>query len=74
MQVFPTEVEQSTFNIEIREGSEQQHFSLQLEQQLKEVSLGEFGDPIADYLESMSSINVKVFLSNEGWFCHLFKL
>jgi hypothetical protein len=31
-------------------------------------------DPFANYLEFSSSINVKLLLSNEGWFCCPFKL
>jgi hypothetical protein len=42
-------------------------------QQSKEVFLCEFDDPFADYVESMSNINPKIFLSDEGWSCHLFK-
>jgi hypothetical protein len=69
-----TEEEQSTFNIDISEGNKQQDFSFQLEQQHKEVFLCGFDDPIADYLQSMSNICVKVFLSDESWLYHLFKL
>jgi hypothetical protein len=72
MHVSSTEVEQSTFSIEISEGKKQQHF-FQLEQYHEEVFLCVFHDPIADFLESMSSINVKIFLSDESWFYHLFK-
>jgi hypothetical protein len=56
-----TEEEHSTFNIDI-EGNKQQVFSFQLEKQHKEVFLCGFDDPIADYLQSMSNICVKVFL------------
>jgi hypothetical protein len=73
MHVFPTDVKQPTFNIEINKGSQQQHFS-HLGQQQEEVFLGGFYDPIVDYLEIMSSLNIKIFLSGEGQFCHLFKL
>jgi hypothetical protein len=69
----PTKVEQSTFSIEIREGSQQQHFSLQSEQKLEEVFLYYFIDPIADFLESLSSIKIKIFLSDEDWFYHFFR-
>jgi hypothetical protein len=55
------------------EGSLQHHFNLQLDQQSKEVLLCEFDDPFADYLESMSSIDVKIFLSEEDCLYHLFK-
>jgi hypothetical protein len=73
MHVSPTNIKQSTFNIQISKGNKQQHFS-QLEQQQNEVFLCDFYDPVADYLESMSSIDVKTFLSNESRFCHLFEL
>ena len=63
MHVSPTNIKQSTFNIQISKGSKQQHFS-QLEQKQNEVFLGDFYDPVADYLESMSSIDVKTLLSN----------
>lgn len=52
----------------------QKKFSFQLEQQQEEVFLYDFFDPIVDYLESLSSTNVKLFLSNESWFCCLSKL
>jgi hypothetical protein len=60
--------------MEIGESHQQQHVSLQLEQLPKEVFLDFFDDPIADYLEFTSNIDVKIFLSNEDWFCHLFQL
>jgi hypothetical protein len=69
-----TEVEQSTSNTEISEGIQQQVFIFQLEQQHKEVFLCGFDDPIADYLQSMSNVCVKVFLSDESWLYHLFQL
>jgi hypothetical protein len=47
--------------------------SNQLEQQYEEVFLFYFDDPIADYLEIMSSIKIKIFLTDESWFYHLFK-
>ena len=49
----PTKVENSTFNIDISEGKDQQH---------KKVFLVGFYDPIADYLELRSSIDIKIFL------------
>jgi hypothetical protein len=52
MHVFPTNIEQSTFNIQISKGSQQQHFS-QLEQQQNEVFLCDFYDPVAVYMESI---------------------
>ena len=48
----PTKVEQSTFNIDISEGKYQQH---------KKVFPVGFYDPLADYLELMSSIDIKIF-------------
>jgi hypothetical protein len=59
--VSPTDLEQPAFNNEISKGSFQHLFNLQLDQQSKEVLLYEFDDPFADYLESMSSIDVKIF-------------
>jgi len=64
-----TKVEQSTFNIKI---SESNQYS-QSDQQFKEVFFYDFNDPIANFLESMNNIYVKVFLSDESWLCHLFK-
>lgn len=55
------EVEQSTFNIQISEGIQQQQRFLQLEQQHREVFHYGFNDHIANYLESMSNIRIKVF-------------
>jgi hypothetical protein len=71
--------EQSIFNTEISENSQQyqqqqQLFSSQLDQQQVEVFLCGFDDPITDYLEIMSSLNIKIFLLGEGQFCHLFQL
>jgi hypothetical protein len=68
----PTEIKQSTFSIEFCEGKEEQHYN-QLDQQLKEIFHYDFNDPFANYLESMNSICVKVFLSLENWLDHLFK-
>ena len=71
---FPlTEVGQSTFSINTNEDSHQQKHLNQLEQQQEEVFPCKFDDPIADYLDSMSNIYVKIFLSDESWFYHLFK-
>jgi hypothetical protein len=44
-----------------------------LDQQSNEVLLCEFDDPFANYLESMSIIDVKIFLSEEDCLYHLFK-
>ena len=61
----PTKVEKSTFNIDISEGKDQQH---------KKVFLVGFYDPIANYLELMRSIDIKIFFSDDSWFCHPSKL
>ena len=52
-----TKVEQSTFSINISEGKEQQH---------KKVFLVGFYDPVSDYLELMSSIDIKIFFLNDS--------
>jgi hypothetical protein len=57
-----TEVEQSIFSIE----GIQHHFNFQLDQQFKEVFHYDFNDPFADFLESMSNLSIKTFLSDEG--------
>jgi hypothetical protein len=66
MHVSLIEVEQFTVDMEIGGSHRQQHVNLQLEQLLKEVFLDVFNDPIADYLEFMNSINVKIFPLEEG--------
>ena len=60
-----TEVEQSTFNININEGKYHQH---------KKVFPIVFYDPVADYLELISNIDIKIFLSDDSWFRHPLKL
>ena len=60
-----TKVEQSTFNIDINKGKYQQY---------KKVFTIFFYDPVADYLELMSSIDIKIFLLDDSWFCHPLKL
>ena len=61
---FPlTKVEQSTFNIKTNEDNHQQKHLSQLEQHQEEVFPCKFDDPIVDYLELMSSIDIKIFLS-----------
>ena len=68
---FPlAEIKQFTFGIEDCEGKEEQLQHGQLEQQIKEVFFYDFEDPIADFLDSLSSIDVKIFQS-EGlnFFC-----
>jgi len=61
MHVSPTKVEQFTVNYEINESNRQQQFS-QLEHQHEEVFPYDFNDPIANYLEFMNNINIKIFL------------
>ena len=51
----------------------QKQFNPQQEHQ-EEAFLYGFHDPIADYLESLKSIEVKLFLSNECWFHCLSKM
>ena len=72
-QPFPADLEQFTHTIEIKEDSQPHYFHLQSEQKLEEVLFCEFDDPIDRYLDSMSSINPKNFLSDENYLYHLFK-
>ena len=51
----------------------QRYFDLQLKQQ-QEVFLYSFIDPFVDYMESLSSSNVRLFLSNEGWLFSSFEM
>jgi hypothetical protein len=55
----PTDLEQPAFNNELIKDSFQHFFNLQLDQQFNEVLLCDFDDPIAVYLDSMSSIESK---------------
>jgi len=72
--VSPADLKQSTYSSEFRGGNEEQlQQNFQLEQQLQEVFHCEFNDPFADFLESMSSIDVKIFLPKKDHLCHLFK-
>ena len=48
-------------------------FNLQLDQQSKKVLLCDFDDPFADYLEFMSSIDLKIFPPEEDRLYPLFK-
>jgi len=68
-----TDLEQPAFNNELIKGSFQHLFNLQLDQQSKKVLLCDFDDPFADYLESMSSIDLKIFLPEEDCLYPLFK-
>ena len=51
----------------------QRYFDLQLKQQ-QEVFLYRLIDPFVDYMESLSSSNVILFLSNEGWLFSSFEM
>ena len=51
----------------------QRYFDLQLKQQ-QEVFLYSFIDPFVDYMESLSSSNVRFFFSNEGWLFSSFEM
>jgi hypothetical protein len=66
-----TKIKQFTFSI--CEEKKEQHYS-QLDQQLKEVFHSDFYDPITNFLESMSNINIKTFLSDEGQSCFCYRL
>jgi len=70
--VSTTKIEQFIVNYEISESTQQLQYS-QLEHQHREVFLYGFNDPIANYLESMSNIHVKIFLKEESWLFHLLK-
>jgi hypothetical protein len=60
--VSPAEIPQPTFNRETNE---------LIQQQIKEVFFHDFEDPIADFLDSFSSMNDKIFMSEEGYLYHL---
>jgi hypothetical protein len=62
--VSPAEIPQPTFNRETNELSQQQ---------IKEVFCYDFEDPFADFLEAMSSIDLKIFLPEEDYLYPLFK-
>jgi hypothetical protein len=62
--VFPAEIPQPTFNRETNELSQQQ---------IKEVFCYDFEDPFAVFLDSMSSIDLKIFLPEEDYLYPLFK-
>jgi hypothetical protein len=70
MHVSPTNIEQSTFNIQISKGNKKQHFS-QLEQQQNEVFLCDFYDPVAVYMESKwgTEFFISDFLKSEFQNC-----
>ena len=69
----PTDLEQPAFNNELIKDSFQHLFNLQLDQQFNEVLLCDFDDPIAVYLDFMSSINPRIFLLEEDYLYHVFK-
>jgi hypothetical protein len=74
MHVSLIEDEQFVVDMEIGGSHQQQHVNLQLEQLLKEVFHSDFYDPITDFLESMSSINIKTFLSDKEQSCFCYRL
>ena len=49
------------------------YFDLQLKHQ-QEVFIYSFIDLFVDYMESLSSLNVRLFLSNEGWLFPSFEM
>jgi hypothetical protein len=69
----PAEIKRFSFIIEFCEGNEEQLQHSQLEQQFKEVFFHNFEDPIEDFLDSISSMNVKIFMSEEDYLYHLLK-
>jgi hypothetical protein len=69
----PAVIKRSLFIIEFCEGNEEQLQHSQLEQQFSEVFFHNFEDPIADFLDSISSMNVKIFMSEEDYLYHLLK-
>jgi hypothetical protein len=74
MHVSLIEDEQFVVDMEIGGSHQQQHVNLQLEQLLKEVFHSDFYDPITDFLESMSGINIKTFLSDKEQSCFCYRL
>jgi hypothetical protein len=62
--VSPAEIPQPTFNRETNELSQQQ---------IKKVFCYDFEDPFADFLESMSSIDLKIFLPEKDYLYPIFK-
>jgi hypothetical protein len=71
--VHPAKIQQSTFINEFGEGNEEQLQHSQSEQQLQEVFHHVFHDPIADWLDSFNSINIKIRMSEEGYLFYLLK-
>jgi hypothetical protein len=71
--VSPTDFEQPAFNSEISKGNLQHYLNFQLEQQSQKVLPYEFDDPFVNYLDSMSSINPRIFLSKGDCFYHPLK-
>ena len=74
MHVSLIEDERFVVDMEIGGSHQQQHVNLQLEQLLKEVFHSDFYDPITDFLESMSGINIKTFLSDKEQSCFCYRL
>jgi hypothetical protein len=69
----PIDLEQPAFNNELIKDSFQHLFNLQLDKQFNEVLLCDFDDPIAVYLDFMSSINPRIFLLEGDCLYPLFK-
>jgi hypothetical protein len=69
----PAEIKRFLFIIEFCEGNEEQLQHSQLEQQFKEVFFHNFEDPIEEFLHSISSMNVKIFMLEEDYLYRLLK-
>jgi hypothetical protein len=70
----PAVIKQSIFSSEFCGGNEEQLQHSQLQQQLKQVFFHDFEDPIADLLDYISSVDVKIFLSEGNCLYHLLQL
>jgi hypothetical protein len=68
-----TDLKQSTFSNEFCGENEERLQHSRVEQQLPEVFHSDFDDPIAVYLDFMSSINPRIFLLEEDYLYHVFK-
>jgi hypothetical protein len=71
--VHPAKIQQSTFINEFGEGNEEKLQHSQSEQQLQEVFHHVFHVPIADWLDSFNSMNIKIRMSEEGYLFYLLK-
>ena len=68
-----TDLKQSTFSNEFCGENKERLQHNRVEQQLPEVFHSDFDDPIAVYLDFMSSINPRIFLLEEDYLYHVFK-